>query len=143
EHKNAYFELRKEEWFCKQLLEEFGLNQENGHVINGHTPVKKEQEPILANKKMIVIDGGYSKAYQPITGIGGYTLLYNSYGLQLVTHHPFTSKNDAVKNGRDIISTRKIVNQELERQTVADTDIGKEIKKSLEMLREILSNYDN
>ncbi|MDN7146499.1 fructose-1,6-bisphosphatase [Liquorilactobacillus mali] len=143
EHKNAYFELRKEEWFCEQLLKEFGLNQETGHVINGHTPVKKEQEPILANKKMIVIDGGYSKAYQPITGIGGYTLLYNSYGLQLVTHHPFTSKNDAVKNGRDIISTRKIVNQELERQTVADTDIGREIKKSLEMLREILRSYDN
>ncbi|KRM92059.1 fructose-bisphosphatase class III [Liquorilactobacillus cacaonum] len=143
ECKNAYFKLRKEEWFCNQLLIEFGLDEKSGHVINGHTPVKKEQEPILANKKMIVIDGGYSKAYQPITGIGGYTLLYNSYGLQLVTHYPFTSKKDAVKHSRDIKSTRKIVNQELERQTVADTDIGEEIKKSLQMLREILNKYDS
>ncbi|KRL36946.1 fructose-bisphosphatase class III [Liquorilactobacillus uvarum] len=141
ERKNAYYNLRKEEWFCRKLLNEFGLNADEGHIINGHTPVKKGSQPIMANKKMIVIDGGYSKAYQPTTGIGGYTLLYNSYGLQLVTHHPFTSKEDAIKNGRDILSTRRVVNQELKRQTVADTDTGREIKEKLQILRNMLSDY--
>lgn len=142
ERKNAYFALRKEEWFCRKLMSEFSLDPETGYVINGHTPVKKGQQPILANKKMIVIDGGYSKAYQPTTGIGGYTLLYNSYGLQLVTHHPFTTREDAIKNGRDIISTKRVVNQEIKRQTVADTDIGKQIKENLQLLRELLGEYD-
>ncbi|KRL00917.1 fructose-bisphosphatase class III [Liquorilactobacillus capillatus] len=141
EKKNAYYNLRKEEWFCRKLLQEFGLDPEEGHIINGHTPVKKGRQPIMANKKMIVIDGGYSKAYQPTTGIGGYTLLYNSYGLQLVTHHPFTSKEDAIKNGRDILSTRRVVNQELKRQTVADTDTGREIKEKLHILKKMLADY--
>lgn len=142
EHKNAYFKLRHQEWFCRQLLQEFGLNPETGHIINGHTPVKKGHQPIMANKKMIVIDGGYSKAYQPTTGIGGYTLLYNSYGLQLITHHPFTSKADAIKNGTDIISTKRVVNQELKRQTVADTDTGTALKQKIRQLHQLLANYD-
>lgn len=142
EQKNAYFKLRHQEWFCRQLLQEFGLNPETGHIINGHTPVKKGHQPIMANKKMIVIDGGYSKAYQPTTGIGGYTLLYNSYGLQLITHHPFTSKADAIKNGTDIISTKRVVNQELKRQTVADTDTGAALKQKIRHLHQLLADYD-
>ncbi len=69
-------------------------------------------------------------------------MLYNSYGLQLVTHHPFTTREDAIKNGRDIISTKRVVNQEIKRQTVADTDIGKQIKENLQLLRELLGEYD-
>lgn len=143
ELKNPYFKLRHEEWFCRQLLQEFGLDPQTGHIINGHTPVKKGQEPVLANKKMIVIDGGFSKAYQPTTGIGGYTLLSNSYGLQLVTHHPFTSKADAIKNGTDIISTTRIVNREVKRKKVADTDTGKKIKENIRQLQQLLKVYDS
>src|SRR5699024_6225438 len=81
EKKNAYFELRNEESFCLFVLREFGIPVQNGHIINGHTPVKerKGEDPIKANGRMIVIDGGYSKPYQKKTGLGGYTLLYNSY----------------------------------------------------------------
>lgn len=141
ERKNPYFVLRREEWFCRQIMQEFGLDPQTGHVINGHTPVKRGQEPIMANKKMIVIDGGFSKAYQPTTGIGGYTLLSNSYGLQLVSHHPFTSKQDAIKNETDIISTIQVVNHEVERKKVADTDTGKQIKENIRQLHQLLKIY--
>lgn len=137
EKRNPYFALRKNEAFCDKLLEEFGLDH-NGHVINGHTPVKRGHDAIQANGKMLVIDGGYSKAYQPTTGFGGYTLLYNSYGLQLVAHHPFTSKEDSIKNGQDIISTTRVVNNELNRKLVADTDIGKHLQKNVVLLRALL-----
>ncbi|GBG93650.1 fructose-1,6-bisphosphatase [Ligilactobacillus salitolerans] len=141
EERNPYFALRHDEDFCIKLLKEFGLEPEDGHVINGHTPVKRGHDAVMANGKMLVIDGGYSKAYQPTTGFGGYTLLYNSYGLQLVEHHPFTSKEDTIVNGNDIISTRRVVNHEVHRKAVADTDIGARLKENVKMLRSMLERY--
>src|SRR5699024_1645006 len=120
EVRNPYFKLRHNEQFTDNLLKEFGLDPADGHVINGHTPVKRGHDAIMANGKMLVIDGGYSKAYQPTTGFGGYTLLYNSYGLQLVEHHPFMSKEDSIVNGTDIVSARRVVNHEVHRKSVAD-----------------------
>ncbi|GKS82172.1 fructose-1,6-bisphosphatase class 3 [Ligilactobacillus pabuli] len=141
EVRNPYFKLRHDEGFVDILLKEFGLDPSDGHVVNGHTPVKRGHDAIMANGKMLVIDGGYSKAYQPTTGFGGYTLLYNSYGLQLVEHHPFTSKEDSIVNGTDIVSARRVVNHEVHRKSVADTDIGARLKENVKMLRSLLAEY--
>nr|WP_040532828.1 fructose-bisphosphatase class III [Ligilactobacillus pobuzihii] len=141
EVRNPYFKLRHNEQFTDNLLKEFGLDPADGHVINGHTPVKRGHDAIMANGKMLVIDGGYSKAYQPTTGFGGYTLLYNSYGLQLVEHHPFTSKKDSIVNGTDIVSSRRVVNHEVHRKSVADTDIGSRLKENVKILRGLLDEY--
>ncbi|MBN7273638.1 fructose-bisphosphatase class III [Ligilactobacillus pobuzihii] len=141
EVRNPYFKLRHNEQFTDNLLKEFGLDPADGHVINGHTPVKRGHDAIMANGKMLVIDGGYSKAYQPTTGFGGYTLLYNSYGLQLVEHHPFTSKEDSIVNGTDIVSARRVVNHEVHRKSVADTDIGARLKENVKILRGLLDEY--
>ncbi|WP_181189865.1 fructose-1,6-bisphosphatase, partial [Bombilactobacillus bombi] len=124
EEPNSYYQLRHQSEFIEKVLAEFGVDRKDGHLINGHTPVKKGHSPIMANGKMLVIDGGFSKAYHKTTGIGGYTLLYNSYGLQLVTHQPFTTREQAIEQLSDIVSTKKIVEQELSRKTVAQTDIG-------------------
>ncbi|GKQ43289.1 fructose-1,6-bisphosphatase class 3 [Companilactobacillus sp. RD055328] len=141
EHKNPYYKLRHEEWFIDKILTEFGLDSDKGHVINGHTPVKKGHSPIMANGKMFVIDGGMSKPYQKTTGIGGYTLLSNSYGFQLVTHEPFTTRDDAIKNLSDIVSTKKVVAQVDHRMKVADTDIGSQLKEEIKELKEVLDQY--
>lgn len=137
---NAYYKLRHDEAFCRHILEEFGLNPDNGKIINGHTPVKRGHKPVMANKKMIVIDGGFSKAYQSTTGIGGYTLLSNSYGLQLVAHQPFTSKWDSIENGTDIISVKRIIDSEVKRQTIAETDMGKELASRVVELKKYLQS---
>lgn len=142
ERTNAYYQLRRNTWFVDQLLCEFGLSPATGHIINGHTPVKKGQNPIMANRKMLVIDGGFSKPYHKTTGIGGYTLLYNSYGMQLVTHQPFTSKANAIANLTDIISTKRIVDHAAQRKTVAQTDIGAELKQQVAVLHQLLADKD-
>ena len=105
ENKRPYFILRDNEEVCNKILLEFGLSPKYSHIINGHVPVKtiKGETPIKANGKLLVIDGGFSKAYQPETGIAGYTLIYNSYGLQLVQHQPFESTQTAIDEGKDII----------------------------------------
>lgn len=143
EAKNPYYELREEEETVLSILEEFGADVENGRIINGHTPVKEKagEDPIKANSRLMVIDGGYSKAYQETNGLGGYTLLYNSYGLQLVAHQPFTSKEETILHESDIVSTRRIVDRELERKTVAETDVGKNIIQYIEVLKELLAAY--
>jgi len=134
EKKNPYYSLRKEEWFADKLLQEFDLDTEQGHIINGHTPVKIGHTPIMANGKIFVIDGGMSKPYHKTTGIGGYTLLSNSYGLQLVTHEPFTTRKRAIEDMTDVVSTKRVIEQSVKRKTVADTDIGAQIKKQIEVL---------
>lgn len=139
ETKNAYYSLRHDADFIQQLLSEFNLSPETGHILNGHTPVKKGHDPIMANRQMIVIDGGFSKAYHHTTGIGGFTLLYNSYGMQLVTHQPFTTKADAIANMKDIISTRRVIDQVSQRQRVSQTNIGAAIKTEIEQLQTLLS----
>lgn len=139
ETKNAYYSLRHDADFIQQLLSEFNLSPETGHILNGHTPVKKGHDPIMANRQMIVIDGGFSKAYHHTTGIGGFTLLYNSYGMQLVTHQPFTTKADAIANMKDIISTRRVIDQVSQRQRVSQTNIGAAIKTEIEQLQTLLT----
>lgn len=139
EKPNAYYHLRQQRWFVEKLLTEFGLDPDNGHVINGHTPVKKGQSPIMAETKMLVIDGGFSKPYHATTGIGGYTLLFNSYGMQLVTHQPFTSRDDAIANMTDIISTKRVIDQVVQRKRVAQTDIGAKLQHQVTLLKELLA----
>ncbi|WP_373738061.1 fructose-1,6-bisphosphatase, partial [Jeotgalibaca porci] len=129
EHKNAYYKQRHNIELCNMILTEFGLDPYKGHIINGHTPVKENrgENPLKANGKLIVIDGGFSKAYQATTGLAGYTLLYNSFGMQLVSHPPFTSVKAALVNESHIVSTPRIVDKELERKTVSETDVGQRL----------------
>ncbi len=143
EIKCPYFLLRDNEEVCNNILKEFGLSPENSHIINGHIPVKtiKGENPIKAKGKLLVIDGGFSKAYQPETGIAGYTLIYNSYGLQLVQHEPFESTQMAIDEGKDIISTTFILETTAKRMRVRDTDIGKELIKQIHYLQMLLTAY--
>lgn len=142
EEKNPYYNLREKEDFCIKMLKEFGLG-EDGHIINGHTPVKanKGEDPIKANGKTIVIDGGMSRAYHKTTGHGGYTLTFNSYGLQIMKHNIFSSKIKAIKNETDIISTKRVVDKIIKRKTIRETDKGKEILKEIEQLKILFNNY--
>jgi len=140
EEKNAYYKLREEEEICRNILAEFDLNPDQGHIINGHTPVEEinGENPIKANGKMIVIDGGFSKAYQSKTGIAGYTLLYNSYGMQLVAHKQFTSKEDVLLNGTDVLSVKRVVDRELRRKKVLETNVGEKILEQITDLKHLL-----
>lgn len=140
ELKNPYYQLREQEEICCKILEEFHLNPEQGHIINGHTPVEEinGENPIKANGKMIVIDGGFSKAYQSKTGIAGYTLLYNSYGMQLAAHKQFTSKEDVLLHGTDVLSVKRLVDRELTRKKVLETNIGKKILEEIADLTHLL-----
>lgn len=142
EDKNPYYYLREQPEMARTFLEEFNLDPENGHIINGHTPVKaKEGEnPIKANGKLIVIDGGFSKAYQSTTGIAGYTLLFNSYGMQLVAHQEFNSKDKVLENESDVLAVRRIVDEELERKKVRDTEIGKRLRYEIDMLKDLMKH---
>lgn len=139
ERKNPYYYLRENEEICRKILMEFNLNPVQGHIINGHTPVKEieGENPIKANGKMLVIDGGFSKAYQSTTGIAGYTLLYNSYGMQLVAHKQFNSKQDVLLNGTDVLSVKRLVDKELERKMVKETNIGEELLKEISNLNSL------
>ncbi len=140
EGKNPYFYLREKEEICRQILTEFDLNPDEGHIINGHTPVKEinGENPIKANGKMVVIDGGFSKAYQSTTGIAGYTLLYNSFGMQLVAHKKFTSKEDVLLNGTDVLSVKRLVDEELERKKVLETNVGEELLQEICILNSLM-----
>ncbi|SHK26657.1 fructose-1,6-bisphosphatase-3 [Hathewaya proteolytica DSM 3090] len=143
ELKNPYFTLRNEEQVCNMILEEFNLNPCTSHIINGHVPVKttKGENPIKAGGKLLVIDGGFSKSYQPETGIAGYTLIYNSYGLILVSHQPFESIEKAITEEQDILSSTRIVESNIERKRVSNTDIGEELKHQIEDLKMLLLAY--
>ncbi|GGF28275.1 fructose-1,6-bisphosphatase class 3 [Halobacillus andaensis] len=140
EKKNPYYYLRENEETCRKILKEFDLNPEQGHIINGHTPVKEidGENPIKADGKMIVIDGGFSKAYQLTTGIAGYTLLYNSYGMQLVAHKQFNSKEEVLLNGTDVLSVKRLVDKELERKKVLETNVGEELLQEISILNRLM-----
>ena len=145
ESKNPYYIYYNEEKVCRKILEEFGLNPNVSHIINGHVPVKtlKGESPIKANGKLYLIDGGFSKAYQKETGIAGYTLIYNSYGLKIVAHELFESIEKSVREGRDIISfTRVIEDVGINRIRVKDTDIGKELQAQVNDLKKLLKAYN-
>ena len=143
EEKNSYFKLRDDETVCNNILKEFGLNPDDSHIINGHTPVKfsRGENPVKANGKLIVIDGGMSKAYQPVTGIAGYTLIYNSYGLILVAHKSFESKKKAIEEEVDISTMQTILKRVTSRKRVGDTDIGIELQKQIKDLEFLLKAY--
>ena len=143
EKKGNYYLLRDDEAVCDRILDEFHVKGQYRHIINGHVPVKtiKGEKPIKANGKLMVIDGGFSKAYQPETGIAGYTLVFHSRGFQLVQHEPFTSITKAVEEGQDIKSTVQLVEMTNRRIMVKDTDIGNELQEQIRDLEELLHAY--
>ena len=143
ENKNPYFTLREDEDICNKIFDEFGLDINESHIINGHVPVesKNGESPIKANGRVIAIDGGFSRAYQKKTGIAGYTLIYNSQNLQLISHEPFTSTEEAIVNESDILSTTMLVEHKLSRKTVKDTDAGKKLLDEVKDLKLLLMAY--
>lgn len=140
---NPYYSLRNEEETCCKVLEDFGLEPKVSHIINGHVPVKvsKGESPIKANGKLFVIDGGFAKAYQKVTGIAGYTLIYNSHGMVLVSHEPFVSTEVAIEQEKDILSSTVALEYSYDRIRVRDTDIGKELMKNISDLEKLLYAY--
>ena len=143
EKMNPYYDFRDDEEVCNMILNEFGICSKDSIIINGHVPVKniKGESPVKANGKLIVIDGGFAKAYRGYTGIAGYTLIYNSYGLQLVEHEPFDSIENAILYERDILSTTLLVKKRLQRKRVGDTDIGIGLKNQITDLKLLLLAY--
>lgn len=135
-----YYKLRDDEKVCDTILDAFGVEGEHRHIINGHVPVKtvSGESPIKANGKLMVIDGGFSKAYHNTTGIAGYTLVYHSQGFQLVQHEPFTSAEDSIINGTDIKSSTQLVELSSHRMRVRDTDKGRELQDQIDELIELL-----
>ncbi|HPO50991.1 MAG TPA: fructose-bisphosphatase class III, partial [Spirochaetota bacterium] len=143
EQKNPFYNFRDDENTCKEILKDFDLPIEDSHIISGHIPVKVKlgESPIKANGKLFVIDGGFSKAYQKETGIAGYTLIYNSYGLQLVSHESFGSTQEAIENEKDILSLKTVLENSAKRKTIADTDVGKELTEQIEDLKKLVIAY--
>jgi len=145
EEKNAYYNLRHEAETCNKILNAFGLMEDHCHIVNGHVPVKvkKGESPIKGGGKLIAIDGGFSKAYQGVTGIAGYTLIYNSQGMVLVSHEAFNSKKDAIEKDLDMLPTTEFVQVDRPQMFVADTDIGKKIQSEIDVLKVLLEMYYN
>ena len=143
EEKGHYYRLRLDPKICDLILDDFGVVGKHRHIINGHVPVKAGdgENPIKAEGKLMVIDGGFSKAYHNTTGIAGYTLVYHSRGLQLVQHEPFSSAEDAARNGTDIKSTTQVVELNADPVCVRDTDIGGELQGQIDELLELLYAY--
>ena len=143
EVKNCYYELINKPEIADKILSEFGLSGDRAHIINGHVPVHrmKGESPVKCNGKVIVIDGGFSKAYRSRTGIAGYTLIYNSYGLTLTAHEPFESPETAVRDERDIVSKREAVEFMDKRILVGDTDDGEKIRRKIDDLKMLISAY--
>ena len=143
ETKNAYYRLLDNEEVINKILREFGLSGEHSHIVNGHVPVelKKGESPVKCGGKLLIIDGGFSKAYQDKTGIAGYTLVANSYGMRLVAHEPFESTEAAILHESDIFSDSMIIETRAARQKISDTDIGAELRESIHQLEELLQAY--
>ena len=143
ETKNAYYSLLDHEDILNKILDEFELDTRKSHIVNGHVPVelKKGESPIKCDGKLLIIDGGFSKAYQGKTGIAGYTLVANSHGMNLVEHRPFVSAEDAIRNETDMVSDNILIETAKRRILVADTDIGRELKESIGHLEKLLNAY--
>ena len=143
EEKGYYFMLRDNADIVDSILDAFNVDGPNRHIINGHVPVhvSNGENPIKADGKLMVIDGGFSSAYHKETGIAGYTLVYHSRGFQLVQHEPFTSAANAIQKCLDIRSTTYIIEMSQRRMLVADTDIGAELKKQIADLKRLLYAY--
>lgn len=145
EKKNPYYSFLEDEEVADSILEEFQVTGDCRHLINGHVPVHHTagESPIKCKGKILVIDGGFSKAYQKETGIAGYTLIYNSWGMILAAHEPFTSTSDAISKESDILSDRILVKRTTQRKTVGETDTGMKLKERIAELEELLEAYRN
>ena len=143
EPKNAYYTLYEDPDICDKILREFGLEGPHCHIINGHVPVKakKGESPIKGGGKLIVIDGGFCKAYQPTSGIAGYTLIYNSHAFRIVAHQPFVGRERAIRENYDISSSNNLFERMEVRQKIRETDIGRELQKRIDDLRFLLTAY--
>ena len=143
EPKNPYYRHYDDPEIMGRVLEEFGIEPGQGHIINGHIPVKSKdgESPIKCNGRVLTIDGGFCKAYQNTTGIAGYTLIYNSYGMRLVSHGPFTGIINAVEQNTDILSTSNIFEVSSRRRLVSDTDIGSQLRSQIRTLTLLLEAY--
>ena len=140
---NPYYKLQENEEVINNILKEFGLEGDDAHIVNGHVPVKqiKGESPVRCKGKLLSIDGGFSKPYQKTTGIAGYTLTYNSYGMVLVAHQPFKSMMDAVEKETDVHSNKILEERVFKRKLVKDTDVGRQLKEDIKDLEELLDAY--
>ena len=145
ESKNAYYHLFDKPETADKILHEFGLKDGRVHIINGHVPVERMagESPVKCNGKLILIDGGFSKTYRRKTGIAGYTLTYNSYGLTLSAHEPFDFSDSAVRDELDIVSHQEAVEYADRRILVGDTDYGKRMMSRIEELKELIRAYQS
>lgn len=145
EEKGYYYKYNNDEKIIDMILDAFGVTGTHRHIINGHVPVRtlKGETPIKANGKLLVIDGGFSKAYQPKTGIAGYTLTYHSRGLELVALQPFRSSTEAIEQGADIKGVTQIVEMSQKRMLVKETDKGRILEAKVEDLKKLLFAYRN
>jgi fructose-1,6-bisphosphatase III len=143
EEMNPYYDFRTRQEVAQEILTEFGLDPETAHIINGHVPVKvkRGESPLKAGGRLLVIDGGFAKAYQSQTGIAGYTLIFNSYGLLLAAHQPFESTQKAIEEGMDIHSKTDILEHNFKRIRVRDTDMGRDIQQRIDELKQLLAAY--
>lgn len=143
ESKDPYYQLRDDEAVAQRILAEYGLDPQRAHIINGHVPVrvKKGESPVKANGRLLVIDGGFSRAYQAQTGIAGYTLIFNSYGLLLASHLGFEATEETISAGRELHSNTEILERTGQRLYVRDTDRGRAIQGQIGELQELLAAY--
>jgi fructose-1,6-bisphosphatase-3 len=143
ELQNPYYSFRDDVSIINKILNEFGLDPDDGCIINGHVPVRviKGQSPIKANGKLVIIDGGLAKAYQKITGIAGFTLIANSYGRLLAEHKPFESTLKAIQEEIDLESKTRIIYSYPQRLFVKDTDQGAEIQQRIAALQDLVEAY--
>jgi fructose-1,6-bisphosphatase-3 len=142
EPKNAYYRSWDDEKIAIKILGEFGLGSIGSHIINGHLPVHKGENPIKANGRILVIDGGFCKAYHGSTGIGGYTLIYNADGMRLQAHEPFFDRADAIRNNADIVSQTIIFENKSDKMRIRETDRGTTIRERIADLMMLLHEYD-
>lgn len=143
EPKNAYYKSWDNEEIAIKILEEFGLDKNSSHIINGHLPVHRGENPIKANGKILVIDGGFCKAYHGSTGIGGYTLVYNADGIKLRAHEPFFDRADAIKNNSDIVSQTIIFESKSDKLRIRETDKGANIRERIADLMLLMAEYES
>ena len=144
ENKNPYYKFVNKKEYCNKILAEFGVSKKEGRIINGHVPVKirKGENPLKAGGKLIVIDGGMSRAYQGITGIAGYTLISNSHGMKLIAHEAFESKEKAIRDDNDMLHSVTIINSFKDSILIKDTYNGEKIKEKIEDLKRLVECYE-
>ena len=145
EVKDPYYKWYNDEEVCRRILAEFGLSGEECHIVNGHVPVqqKKGESPVKGNGHLLVIDGGFCRAYHEKTGIAGYTLVYSSRGMSLRTHQPFESAEKAIRENEDILSRVDIVDRNRNRVRVGDTDEGVHLREKVKDLKKLVAAYQN